>query len=146
MSLPITTVVINYQTPDLTCQAVESFRSFYPDEFLLLIDNGSRDDSASSLRRLQLTAPNSTFLIENKDNCHHGPAMHQGMQSAKAPYVFFIDSDCIIKNGGFLERMSHALEEHSGNYVIGKRIFMNRRGFDIDERAGAKSLTFVLTS
>ena len=42
--LPLTVVIVNFRTPDLTGRAVHSLRSVYPSVPLLLIDNGSGDE------------------------------------------------------------------------------------------------------
>ena len=52
-SSAVTVVVINFGTPDLTRRAAESFRSFYPLLPLLLIDNGSQDESRRTLEELR---------------------------------------------------------------------------------------------
>lgn len=133
----VSAVIINFQTPDLTKRAVYSFRKFYPAVPLLLIDNGSSDQSVVSLRELSFEAPGTTELIVNGRNLHHGPAMHQAMTLRSEEYVLFIDSDCEILRGGILELMLEALGSTPGGYAAGKQTFMNRRGFDIPESPGA---------
>jgi GT2 family glycosyltransferase len=134
---PVSAVIINFQTPDLTNRAVRSFRRFYPDVPLLLIDNGSSDRSMESLQSLVAEAPGTTELIVNGANLHHGPAMHQAMTLRTEDRVLFIDSDCEIVQGGFLERMLNELDSAPEAYAAGKRIFMNERGFDVPESPGA---------
>ena len=133
----VTVVVINFRTPDLTRRAVESFRACYPELPLLLIDNGSGDESGGILERLREMRPGCTKLIMNASNLHHGPGMDQALRNAETPYVLFLDSDCEVLRGGFVEAMHTAAEEDAHNYAVGKRIFMNDRGFDVPERPGA---------
>ena len=127
----VTTVVINFQTPDLTERAVASFRRHYPVEQLLLIDNGSHDQSVELFRRLIAESPHTTTQILNTRNLHHGPAMDQALHHLLTPFVLFIDSDCEVRRGGFIELMLDALAQKHEHYIIGKRIFMNTRGFDV---------------
>ena len=131
----IVTVIINYQTPDLMERAVGSFRQQYPDGQLLLIDNGSRDQSVSLLHNLQSQFPDKTELLLNRENLHHGPAMDQALRHSNLPFVLFLDSDCVVQQGGFIESMHSLLTEKNEHYIVGKRIFMNRRGFDVSEKA-----------
>jgi GT2 family glycosyltransferase len=132
MSTPsVTAVLINFQTPDLTRRAVSSLRRWYPDLPLLLIDNGSADESPSLLRTLAEEAPATTDLLCNPHNLHHGPAMDQAMRRLATDEVLFLDSDCAIVRGGVLERLGLALRADDRNYAAGKRIFMNSRGFDV---------------
>jgi glycosyltransferase involved in cell wall biosynthesis len=129
----VTAVIINYKTFDLTQRAIKSFRSYYPDVPLLLIDNGSNDDSTFILEKLVKASPTSIELIINDKNIHHGPAMHQAIQRTSSEYILFIDSDCEIRQGGFIELMLNLLSESDQNYVVGKKVYMNNRGFDVDK-------------
>jgi glycosyltransferase involved in cell wall biosynthesis len=133
----VTAVVINFRTPDLTRRVIESFRSFYPALPLLLVDNGSEDESGRTLEELRAVAPGKTTLILNPSNRHHGPAMDQALRTVDTPFVLFLDSDCEVVQGGFVEAMlAHAMEDPR-NYIVGKKIFMNDRGFDVAEEPGA---------
>ncbi len=127
----VTAVIINYQTPDLAERAVASLRRWYPELPLLLVDNGSADDSPSILRTLVDSSPALTTLLRNSRNVHHGPAMDQALRHLHTDEVFFLDSDCEIIRRGILERLREALHADDRTYAAGKRIFMNSRGFDV---------------
>jgi len=133
----LTAVIINFRTPDLTERAVRTFRKFYPDAQLMLIDNGSGDESATLLRDLRMMNTDRTSVVLNEKNLHHGPAMDQALRLCQSKFVFFLDSDCEVKSGGFLEAMVALAEAGETNYAVGKRIFMNDRGFDVESRPGA---------
>ncbi len=134
---PVTAVIINFRTPDLTCRAVSTFRSFYPDVPLLLIDNGSGDGSIRALEACVRDAGGNTRLLANPRNLHHGPAMDLALHELQSRFVLFIDSDCVVTKGGFLEIMRAKLEEREHFYAAGKLIFMNRRGYDVSESSNA---------
>jgi glycosyltransferase involved in cell wall biosynthesis len=127
----VTAVVINFQTPDLTQRAVSSLRRWYADLPLLLIDNGSQDNSEAVLRALVADAPSRSTLLRNSRNLYHGPAMDQAMHCLVTDEVLFLDSDCIMTRGGILERLTEALHGDERIYAAGKKIFMNSRGFDV---------------
>ena len=133
----ITAVIINYKTAELTLRAAGSFQKYYPDVSLLLIDNGSYDESIDLLKAFQQRSPAHTEIIVNNRNLHHGPAMDQALHIVHSPFVFFLDSDCEIHAGGFLERMVALLEEQDCSYAVGKRVFMNKRGFDVPAQGTA---------
>ena len=132
----VTVVSINYRTPDLITRMVRSFREHYPQIPLLLIDNGSGDDSVDHLMALQAAHPEHTDLVLNTENRHHGPAMDQAIRTVDTPLILFLDSDIVVHRGGFVEAMAQALTEVPRSYAAGKRTWMNRRGFDVDESAG----------
>lgn len=129
----VTAVVINFRTPDLTTRAVTSFRRFYPRLLLLIIDNGSGAGDFVRLQQLSASAPDVITLITNPANLHHGPAMDQASRLARTPFVLFLDSDCEILRGGFLEGMLELLSDGPPRYAVGKKILMNDRGFDVTE-------------
>ncbi len=125
----VTVVIINYQTSDLTQLAITSFRKFYPDVHLILVDNGSQDESVKVLKEIQSTQTATTKLVLNKTNIHHGPAMHQAITLSSGELVLFFDSDCEVQRGGFIEAMVELIEQDSQHYAVGKTEFLNERGF-----------------
>lgn len=132
---PVTAVVINFQTPDLLRTAVASLRRFYPGLPLLIIDNGSKDESPSLITDLSGRSPGAVRAIFNASNLHHGPAMDQALRNVTTPFVLFLDSDCEVVEGGFVEAMLDQLQSRPKNYAVGQRILMDRRGFDLAESA-----------
>ncbi len=127
----VTTLVVNYKTPDLTKKCVESFISYYPTVKLILIDNGSQDDSTSYIRHVAGDFPNVTSLL-NSGNRYHGPAMDQGIHQSATRYVFTLDSDCEILEGGFLEQLL-AFFKSPNMYAAGRLVYINRYGFEVEK-------------
>ena len=112
----ITVIVVNYKTEDLTRQCVETFRAHYPTTPLVVVDNGSDDDSTLYVRTL---TDDHTTISLNSDNLGHGPAMHQEILTLDTPYFFTLDSDCVTRRGGFLELMLERFKLNSNLYAIG---------------------------
>lgn len=129
MNKSICTVVINYQTPDLLKTTVESFRKFYPAEDLLIIDNGSQDNSVRLIQDLQNAFNHNTSTILLKENIFHGPAMHHAIEKKDYDYLFFLDSDTKTFKGGFLEKMADILNSSDKIYGTGRLLTINKRGF-----------------
>jgi hypothetical protein len=130
--VPTTLTIINHRTPDLVDRAIGSVRKFYPSIPVLLIDNGSHDvKSVSVMTAWRDRFPQHTELLLNAANLHHGPAIDQAMRHASTPFLLFLDSDCEVLKGGFLEQMLHLASSSPLNYAIGKRTWMDRRGFDL---------------
>jgi glycosyltransferase involved in cell wall biosynthesis len=123
----ITVVVVNYRTLALTRTCVEGFVARYPNVSLILIDNGSGDESTEYIRKVGETLPSVKALL-NPRNLYHGPALDQGVRFAETPYVFTLDSDCEIRQGGFLEKMLPYFENPS-TYAVGELRYKNRFGF-----------------
>jgi cellulose synthase/poly-beta-1,6-N-acetylglucosamine synthase-like glycosyltransferase len=126
------TIIINFQTPDLLKTAIESFRIFYPTSQMTIIDNGSKDSSRELIEEMRRVTPKYTTTLLLESNIFHGPAMNQAMNQVTEEYVFFLDSDTEIKQGGFLEPMLSELETSVTAYGIGRQITVNKRGFSAD--------------
>ena len=132
-SLAVAAAVVNFQTPDLLGPAVRTFHAHYPDVRLLIIDNGSADESPGFVRALadELGPAVEALLLE--ENIFHGPAMHRALCELDAPYVYIFDSDTETLTGGFLEAMQAELEAAPTRYGSGHVVRANHRGFR-DER------------
>ena len=124
----LTALVVNFRTLDYTRTCLDTLRAAYPTLAILIIDNGSHDESTEYL--VELAASDARVrLIVNDDNRFHGPALDQGMREIATDFVFLLDSDCIIEHGGFLEPLLDAFAHDPLLYAIGKRGYANRWGY-----------------
>ena len=143
MQLPISAAVINFQTPDLLDEAVRSFHQHYPEVRLLVVDNGSQDDSPDLVRRLEAElASVEALLLE--ENVYHGPAMHEALVRLETPYVYIFDSDTVTREGGFLEAMHEGLAADERLYGAGQVVRANRRGFRDERGAPVLASAYML--
>ena len=124
----LTALVVNFRTLTYTRACLESLRAAYPTLRVLVIDNGSADESTDYLRALERD-DERVRAIFNAGNRFHGPALDQGMRAVETDYVFLLDSDCVIEHGGFLEPLIDAFDRDPLLYAIGKRGFANRYGY-----------------
>lgn len=126
----VTTVIVNYQTPRLLEDAVLSFKKFYPSTELLIFDNGSEDNSADVIKKLQSEFPDTIRSHFEGENIFHGPALHKSLNElVKSEYCFFLDSDTVTKKAGFIEKGLEILSSNKNNYALGRVITVNQRGF-----------------
>ena len=125
----VAAAVVNFQTPDLLETAVRSFHRAYPQVPLLIVDNGSEDDSPARIEALRRTLGGSVEALFLERNIYHGPAMHRAMVHLQAPYVYLFDSDTETRRTGFLEPLVAALDEAPDHYGAGRVVTVNRRGF-----------------
>lgn len=136
-----TTVIINYQTPDYLRTAVSSFKKFYPQSPLLIIDNGSKDDSREVINQLldSFEHVDAKLLSEN---IFHGPAMDLAARTlVDTEFIFFLDSDTETLKGNFLEEMAHSFTVEKNLYGVGELNHVNKRGF----QGGKKEITILQT-
>lgn len=94
----VSVVIVSYNTRALTAKAVQSVytsEGFAKDELeVIVVDNGSTDDSVSYLRQCfpQLQ------LITNSDNRGFGSGNNQGAQAAKGQYLLLLNSDAYLES------------------------------------------------
>lgn len=132
----VTFLLVNWKTPDLMRQAIESMRNFYFYVPWLIVDNGGCEESREYLEALER---NPLFeVIYNDENRNHGPAMDQGMQNAGTRYVFTLDSDTVTRRRGFLEDMLAIATR--GYYAVGNVYRINEFG---GRGAGEKLVNYV---
>lgn len=89
-------IIVNYNTSVLTQNCLKSIISCWPKNLweIIVVDNGSHDDFVD-----QVTTNFGTDikLIKNSENLGFARANNQGAQIASGKYLFFLNSDTIIK-------------------------------------------------
>lgn len=70
----------------------------YPDAEILVIDDGSKDDSAHKVMEYASTHPNVTLV--RKENGGVSSARNMGLDRATGEYLMFVDSDDYLAPGG----------------------------------------------
>ena len=131
--MDLSTVIINFQTPELLQTAVGSFKKEYPEAKLLIIDNGSRDNSPEVIRGMVKDLQN-TKAVYLPENIYHGPAMDLAIRGyVDTGFVLFLDSDTETKKGGFLEKMLAGIQSNDRVYGVGEFTIVNKRGFKAEE-------------
>ena len=129
----ISAVIVNYRTPDLLETAAKSFRKFYPDAELTLVDNGSGDESRDVIAGFVKSDPVRTKSIMLDKNYFHGPAMDRALGSTEKEIVFFLDTDTETRRGGFFELMLEEFNRNEKVYGVGKIDRVNKRGFAVED-------------
>jgi len=144
MNHSICTIVINYQTPDLLKIAVESFRKFYPTANLLIVDNGSKDNSLRVIKDLESKSSQFTKTLFLEENIFHGPAMHLTIEQLSYENLFFLDSDTETHKGNFLEEMAEILNSSDKVYGTGRFLTLNKRGFQSSKGISMPAPAYML--
>jgi GT2 family glycosyltransferase len=98
-------IIISYNTEKITIDClksiIESLKNSYLKYEIIVVDNASKDNSVSSIKKLKSEIKNRNLkinLIENKENIGFGPANNQAVKLAKSDYLFFLNSDIIVLN------------------------------------------------
>lgn len=115
------TIVLNYRHVDDTLRCISSVRrSTYRDQRLVVVDNGSTDETTGRLRR---SLP-STTLISSPDNLGYAGGNNLGIRHAldrEADLVWLLNPDVVVEPEA-LERMVMTATERPEAGIVGGRI------------------------
>ena len=122
----ITVIIINFKMPGLVRGLVAEILAPYPDLRMLVIDNGSKDESTQQIAGL-CDGFDNVKVILNKKNAGHGAAMHQGICMSRTPLVCLLDSDVVWKKAGGFELL-FAPFSNTSTYATGELVLVNNGG------------------
>lgn len=129
MPLPEVSVVVGaYNAMPYLTQCVESVKnqSLAAEKWeLIVVDDGSTDDTPAELKRLAADCPQ--LRVERQPNSG-GPAAprNRGLESARGRYVFFLDADDWI-GVETLQRLLDMAEANGSDIVLGKMVGVGGR-------------------
>jgi glycosyltransferase involved in cell wall biosynthesis len=111
MSTPVASVIIGvYNRAHQIGECVESLlASTFRDFELVLIDDGSKDDSVAVLRQLEQRDARIRVLVNARNRGASG-TRNVGMETARGEILLFCDSDCIVEPD-WIERMVAGMQE-----------------------------------
>ncbi|MDR7277950.1 glycosyltransferase [Catenuloplanes atrovinosus] len=75
-------------------EALEAATSVSDRYEVVVVDDGSTDDTAAVVERLIATYGESVRLIRNEVNLGYGPTVRRALESARMDWILFTDSDC----------------------------------------------------
>ncbi|MEM7314141.1 MAG: glycosyltransferase family 2 protein, partial [Planctomycetota bacterium] len=87
-------VIVSYNTRDLLDECLASIARHCNDAEVIIVDNGSRDDSVDMVRQKHP----SVKLIDARANLGFAGANNRGIQEATGDYVLLLNSDTILED------------------------------------------------
>ncbi|MCA9084337.1 MAG: glycosyltransferase family 2 protein [Planctomycetaceae bacterium] len=92
----VTTIIPVFNRAEMVCDAVKSvLAQTYTAIEVVLVDDGSTDNTPNTLRRLQQQHPTRIKLVR-QDNAGPGAARNKGFQVATGDYIQYLDSDDLL--------------------------------------------------
>ncbi len=118
-------IILNLNGAKHIHDCIDSLRRYTkPAHEIIVVDNGSTDDSLDYLRALPFVK-----LIENKENVGVGLGRNQGLAVAEGEYIVFLDNDTIVTDAWLDRFINYAKADQSigmmgprSNYVSGPQI------------------------
>jgi hypothetical protein len=115
-------IILNWNGWKDTVECLESvFRIDYPNYQVIIVDNGSTDDSVQQIKE---NLPD-TILIETGKNLGYTGGNNVGIKYAmenKAEYVLIVNNDTELVNSYFLQGMIDKMEEESWIGIMGPKV------------------------
>ena len=123
----VSVIIVNYNTLHVLRPCLDSIieQTAGIDYEIIVVDNGSTDGSIEAL-----SGDNRVILIPTGENLGFGRANNKGVEQAKGDYIFFLNSDTLLKNNavkmlydfaqqyqGKLGALGCILEDRQGNRI-----------------------------
>lgn len=123
--LQISIIIINYNTFQLTCEAIQSVIETTKGVLyeIILVDNDSRECNPEEFQ----TRFPSIVLIKNKENLGFSKGNNCGIAVAKGEVIVLLNSDAILKNDGISIAYHHLIENSKTGVVTGKLTYPDGR-------------------
>jgi len=127
-------IIISYNTEKITIDClksiIESLKNSSLKYEIIVVDNASKDNSVSSVKKLKSEIKNRNLkinLIENKKNIGFGPANNQAVKLAKSDYLLLLNSDISVLNAA-IEKLYNFYKQNEKlfNFLGGK--LLNKNG------------------
>ena len=115
----VSIITLNWNTPDLTCQLIDSLKSYltYENVEIIVVDNGSIIDPTNLVKAI---IP-EVLVIRNSTNLGFSKGCNIGMQVASGDYLFLLNSDTEI-TPGLLELLVDSFKSNSEIGIVSPRV------------------------
>ena len=89
-------IILNYNTPELTKECVDSIEKYYGDKDfeVIIVDNNSKEESFEQLKAL--LQPTTHKMVRSQINTGFGLGNMLGAFQAKGDYLCFLNSDVLL--------------------------------------------------
>lgn len=116
-------IIVNYNTKNLLKNCLNSiFEKINNNDFeIIIVDNNSQDGSIEMLKNNFIS---KIKLIENKENFGFGTANNIGANIAKGDYLFFLNSDIVVKKN-ILKNIEKVLKNKNIGAISPRLVLQN---------------------
>ena len=105
----IATIVVSYDSEETLDACLTRLRAAQGIEEIRIVDNASRDGSLDIVQRHALADPRLRF-IANPDNPGFAVACNQGAAGSRAPWLAFVNPDCLVEADSLARMRAHAYQ------------------------------------
>jgi GT2 family glycosyltransferase/glycosyltransferase involved in cell wall biosynthesis len=115
----VSIIVLAYNQRSFTKVCLDSIERFthYPNIEIIVVNNGSADDTAKFLTRWSSTRP-WTRVVMNESNLGFAAGNNRGARSATGEYLIFLNNDTFVTDGWVGDLLAH-FRRHSKLGLLG---------------------------
>ncbi len=136
MKADLSIIILNYNTSQLTLDAVSSIEKNYPVEIksgqleIVVADNASPDESLTEFKKYsEKTKIKSFHVVDNEENIGFAKGNNKALKYVKGKYVLFLNPDTIVYPGT-LNRMIEFMDQHPDAGAVTCKIEIPTGGID----------------
>ena len=120
----VSVIIVNYNTLHVVRPCIDSIVTHTKDVTyeIIVVDNGSTDGTVEAL-----SEDKRVTLIQTGENLGFGKANNKGLEHARGEYVFFLNSDTLLKNNAIKILYDFAVDYQAELGALGC-ILEDRRG------------------
>ncbi len=118
MTKKISIIIVTWNTAQITQKCVDTINKFIPDQEIIVVDNGSQDNTVEVLKKIK-----NVKIIENGANLGFAKANNIGFKYVTNDYVVFMNSDIELLDNSILN-MVNLLKSDKNIGLIGPK-FLN---------------------
>lgn len=120
MNADLSIIIPMYNTGEFVNECIASITSSFLNIEIIVIDDGSEDDSFEKVSDLAIK--DRRIILLRTENCGAGSARNTGLDIAKGTYIAFIDSDDWITKDS-LDILYQEMINHDLDIVMGNALF-----------------------
>ena len=126
MAPKISVIIPSYNRAALVEQTVRSvLAQSFSDRELIIVDDGSTDDTHDRLRDL-IGAGQCRYIYQN--NQGRSEARNAGAGVASSTYLMFLDSDDVLEPAALQTLFEHAMKDKNAGLIAGMKVLVNDQG------------------
>ena len=113
----LTIVVPSYNAQDYLHRCLDSLIAGGPDIEVIIVDDGSTDNTAA-IARAYIDAWPAIFQLEQKENGGHGSAVNRGLDRAAGRYFKVVDSDDWVDGDAFRQVLDCLRKQEASGFDL----------------------------
>jgi len=103
----IAAIVVSHDSAETLEDCLSRLRAAQGVSEIRVVDNASRDGTLDIVQRMALADPRLRF-IANPDNPGFAVACNQGAADSRAPWLAFVNPDCLVEPDSLARMLAHA--------------------------------------